>query len=244
MAKENPRWGYTRIRGAMRNLGHEVGRNTIKRILLDHGLEPAHERGGRTPWKTFLKAHWEGLAAADFFTVEVMTMGGLVRYFVFFVIRLKTRDVEVAGIDTQPHSDWMAQVARNLTDTEVGFLRGVTHLILDRDPLYDERFRGILADSGVKALRLPARSPNLNSHAERWVLSAKSECLRRIVPLGEAHLRRAVREYVEHYRHERNHQGLDIRLIMPDASQAGHSGAVLRRERLGGTLNYYYRAAA
>ena len=124
MANENPTWGYTRICGGMKSLGHVIARNTIKQILKDKGIEPAPERSGRTPWKTFLKAHWEGLAAADFFTVEVLTMGGLVRYFVFFVIRLKTRTVEIAGIVSQPHGDWMMQVARNLTEAKDGFLRG------------------------------------------------------------------------------------------------------------------------
>ena len=96
MATENPRLGYTRLRGVLHHLGHEIGRNTIKRILNDHGIEPAPERGRKTPWKTFLAAHWDAIAAADFFTVEVLTVGGLVRYFVFFVVRLETRRVEIA----------------------------------------------------------------------------------------------------------------------------------------------------
>jgi hypothetical protein len=91
MAKENPAWGYTRIRGGLKSLGHEVARNTIKAILKDHGIAPAPERGTNTPWKTFLAAHWDGLAAADSFTVEVLTLGGLVRYSVFFVMKLKMR---------------------------------------------------------------------------------------------------------------------------------------------------------
>lgn len=136
MANENPTWGYTRIRGGLKGLGHELARNTIKAILKEHGIEPAPERGTKTPWKTFLAAHWDGLAAADFFTVEVLTLGGLVRYFVFFVIKLKTRSVEIAGITSQPCEAWMKQVARNLTDLQDGFLRGVRYLILDRDPLY------------------------------------------------------------------------------------------------------------
>ena len=77
MAGENPTWGYTRIRGALANLGHHIARNTVKRILHDHGLAPAPERNQRTPWKTFLQTHWEGLAAADLFTVEVLTLAGL-----------------------------------------------------------------------------------------------------------------------------------------------------------------------
>jgi hypothetical protein len=102
MAKANPRWGYTRIRGAMENLGHELARNTIKRILKDAGIVPAPERGGRTPWKTFLKAHWEALAATDFFTVEVLTLRGLFRFHVLFVIELSSRRVEIAGITMNP----------------------------------------------------------------------------------------------------------------------------------------------
>ncbi len=115
MANENPTWGYTRIRGGLKSLGHEVARNTIKAILKDHGIAPAPERGTNTPWKTFLAAHWDGLAAADSFTVEVLTLGGLVRYVVFFVMKLKTRAVEIAGITCQPNEIWMTQLARNLT---------------------------------------------------------------------------------------------------------------------------------
>jgi transposase InsO family protein len=243
MANENPTWGYTRIRGGLKSLGHQVARNTIKAILKDHGIEPAPERGLKTPWKTFLAAHWDGLAAADFFTVEVLTMGGLVRYFVFFVMRLKTRTVEIAGITCQPNETWMTQVARKLTDAQDGFLRGVRSLILDRDPLYTTAFRRMLRDSGVKPLLLPARSPNLNAYAERFVLSAKSECLERIVPLGEKHLRAAVREFVDHYHEERPHQGLGNELIAPQAKVIG-TGTLKCRERLGGVLKFYYREAA
>ena len=97
-ATENPSWwGYTRLRGALRNLGHELGRNTIKRILADHGLAPAPKRGKTMPWKTFLKAHFGVIATTDFFTVEVLTFSGLVRYLVLFVIDLETRRVYIAG---------------------------------------------------------------------------------------------------------------------------------------------------
>ena len=102
MANENPTWGYTRIRGGLKHLGQKVARNTIKAILKDHGIEPAPERGTKMPWQTFLAAHWDGLAAADFFTVEVLTVAGLIRYVVLFVMKLKTRTVEIAGISSQP----------------------------------------------------------------------------------------------------------------------------------------------
>ena len=149
-ATENPTWDYTRIRGGLKRLSHDVARNTIKAILNDHGVAPAPERATKTPWKTFPAAHWNGLAAADFFTVEVLTLGGLIRYVVFFVMKLKTRAVEIAGITCQPDEAWMTQVAQNLTDAGDGFLRGVQYLILDRDPLYTAAFRRLLRGSGLK----------------------------------------------------------------------------------------------
>jgi transposase InsO family protein len=244
MATDNPGWGYTRIQGALFNLGHSIGRNTIKRILIDAGLEPAPERSKRPSWKTFLKAHWGAIAAMDFFTVEVLTATGVVRYFVLFVMDLKSRRVHVAGIVHHPYGAWMDQVARSLTAPCDGFLRSACYLIHDRDPLFTTRFREILASGGVSTLKLPARSPNLNAYAERFVRSARQECLRKLIPLGVTHLRRVVAEYVEHYHRERNHQGIHNRLI--DGLPAEHSdpGIVKCRERLGGTLRYYYREAA
>jgi len=241
MARENPRWGYTRIRGALYNLGHEIGRNTIKRILLDNGFDPMRKRG--MSWKTFLKAHWGAIAAIDFFSVEVITQSGLVRYFVLFVIDLKTRRIEIAGILSQPDGAWMNQIARNLTDAEAGFLNGSRYLIHDRDPLFTKSFRETLGSSGVETVKLPARSPNLNAYAERFVRSVKSECLAQIIPLGERHLRHAVKEYTEHYHIERNHQGIDNKLIDDQRCMTSMRGDIQRRERLGGILNYYRRAA-
>jgi len=101
MAQENPTLGYTRIRGGLQHLGPDIARNTIKAILQNHGIEPAPQRRTKTPWKTFLAAHWDSVAAVDFFTVEVLTWRGLVRYVVFFVMKLKTRTVEIAGVTSQ-----------------------------------------------------------------------------------------------------------------------------------------------
>jgi transposase InsO family protein len=241
MARDNPRWGYTRIRGALRNLGHEIGRNTIKRILLENGVQPAPFRRKGMSWETFLKSHWGAIAAADFFNVEVLTSVGLIRYFVLFVMDLKTRRVRIAGILPQPDGRWMRQVARNLTDASDGFLIGTRYLIHDRGPLFTNDFRMILRANGVKTIKLPAQSPDLNAYAERFVRSIKEECLSQIIPLGEKHLGRAVAEYTEHYHVERNHQGIGNRLI--DPQEAG-SREIHRRDRLGGLLNYYYRKAA
>jgi len=243
MALENPRWGYTRLRGALADVGSEIGRTTIKRILLEHGIDPAPIRGKSMSWATFIKAHLGAIAAADFFTVEAASWAGLIRYHVLFLIDIASRKVEVAGITRDPDGVWMDQIARNLLDAEDGFLVGKRYLLLDRDPLYTMEFRRALEGGGVEVMRLPARSPNLNAFAERFVLSIKSECLDRIVPLGERHLRRAVAEFVAHYHHERNHQGLENRLI-EGPPPANSNGRVVRRKRLGGLLSFYQRAAA
>ncbi len=242
MARDNPRWGYTRIRGALFNLGHEVGRNTIKRILLENGFDPVRRKG--MSWETFLKAHWGAIAATDFFSIEVITRSGLIRYFVLFVIDLKTRRVEIAGILPRPNGEWMSQIARNLTDCDEGFLSETRFLIHDRDPLFTRSFREILKYSGVDTVMLPARSPNLNAYAERFVRSIKSECMSQIIPLGERNLRRVVKEYTEHYHVERNHQGLENRLIEERHGVVDMNSAIERYERLGGVLNYYERRAA
>ena len=136
------------------------------------------------------------------------------RHIVFFVIDLSTRRVEIVGIAPIPDGLWMRQIARNLIDGFDGFLVGKRFLIHDRDPLYTKEFRELLEMGGVRSVRLPPRSPNLNAYAERFVLSIKSECLNRMVILGERHLRHVVDEYVEHYHLERNHQGLGNRLII------------------------------
>jgi transposase InsO family protein len=174
----------------------------------------------------------------------VITRSGLVRYFVLFVIDLKGRRVEIAGILPRPNGEWMSQMARNLTDCDEGFLNEARYLIHDRDRLFMQSFREILKSSGVETVKLPARSPNLNAYAERFVRSIKSECLAQIIPLGERHLRHAVKEYTEHYHVERNHQGLDNRLIEEPPGVVDMNSAVVRHERLGGVLNYYERRAA
>jgi len=241
MAVNSPGWGYTRIQGALHNLGYEVGRNTIKRVLVENGIDPVGRR--LMTWKTFLKAHWGAIAATDFFTVEVVTWRGLVRYWVLFVIDLKTRRVSIEGISRSPNGIWMSQVARNLVDCDDGFLNGSRYLMHDRDPLFTQAFASILKSADVNPVTLPSRSPNLNAYAERFVRSVKSECVGQVIPLSERHLRRVGGEYIEHYHLERNHQGLDNRLIEPSTANQARRGPIERRERLGGVLCYYQRAA-
>ena len=142
-----------------------------------------------------------------------------------------------------PNEAWMSQVARDLTDVETGFLNGTRYLIHDRDPLFTESFVRTRRDSGAVCVKLPPCSPSLNAYPERFVRSIKSECLGQIIPIGGRHLRRAVREYAEHYHHEQNHQGIGNEMIDPDEGIRLTGGPVECRERLGGILRYYRRAA-
>jgi hypothetical protein len=165
MAEENRDWGYRRIQGALSNLGHEIARSTIAAILERHGIEPAPERGRKTTWKEFLTRHWELIVAADFFTIEVWTRYGLQRFIVLFFIELSTRKVEIGGISRTANGLWMSQIARNLTYVGEGIVSGKGYLIHDRDPLFTTEFVKVLADVGVKTVKLPLRSPNLNAYA-------------------------------------------------------------------------------
>ncbi len=209
-----------------------------------NGIEPAPERGKRTRWSTFLRAHWKVFAASDFFSVEVWTPRGLITHYVLFVISLAERVVHVSGITTRPDEAWMLQVGRNMLDDADGVLRGKRYLIIDRDSKYSLRFREIAEEGGTAVIRLPPLSPNLNAFAERFVRSIKEECLGKMIFFGQGSLRRAITEYVAHYHEERNHQGLGNRRIRPSPVCAANEGVVRRRPRLGGMLSYYYRLAA
>jgi len=244
MARENREWGYRRIQGALANLGYVYARTTVANILKKNGLEPAPERSRRTTWKEFLRRHWDQIVATDFFTIEVWTSRGLKRFVILFFLELSTRRVEVAGIAATPNGLWMTQIARNLTDGLDGFISRKRYLIHDRDPLYTNEFLNMLGDVGVQSVKLPRRSPNLNAYAERFVRTIKESCLDRMIWFGEDALRRGVSEFIAHYHAERNHQGLDNRLIIPRSTRDAVIGPVRKRERLGGMLNYYFREAA
>jgi transposase InsO family protein len=244
MATDNPSWGYTRIQGALINLDIQVGRGTIHRILKDHLIEPAPSRGRRIAWSTFLRAHWRGLAASDFFTVEVWSLTSLRTFYVLFVIDLATRRVTLCGMTMNPNEAWMLQMSRNMLDGESGSLRDKRYLIVDRDMKYSASFRQTLEREGIGVIRLPPRSPNLNAYAERFVRSVKEECLSKIIPVGASMLRRSLREYAEHYHRERNHQGIGNRTITPLRTHGRPTGRIHRKARLGGILNFYHRCAA
>lgn len=244
-ARENPGWGYDRIVGALANLGHEVSDQTVGNILRRHNIAPAPERSRATTWKEFIRSHLDVLAGTDFFSVEVLTWRGLVTYYVVFFIEVGSRRVSLGGITRHPDSCWMEQVARNATMEDTGYLSGCRYLLHGRDQKFCREFRETLAAGGVTCTPIPARSPNLNAHSERWVRSIKEECLSKLILFGESSLRRAVSNFLEHYHQERNHQGKGNVLLFPvsAAPEPSSAGAIRCRQRLSGLLNYYSRAA-
>jgi putative transposase len=246
LARENSGWGYDRIVGALANLGQEISDQSVGNILRRHGIAPAPKRKQSTTWSDFIRSHRDVLAGTDFFTVEVLTWRGLVTYYVLFFIQLGNRRVSIGGIRDHPDAMAMEQMARNATLEELGCLHPCRYLLHDRDTKFCESFREVLKAGGVNPLRLPARSPNLNAFAERWVRSVKEECLSRLILFGESSLRRAVTAFVEHYHGERNHQGKENVLLFPAAEQrvGSRDGKVRCKERLGGLLKYYHREAA
>jgi transposase InsO family protein len=239
MATEKPSWGYTRIRGALKNLGHRVGRSTVARILTQQGIPPSRERP--MTWRRFPRAHWPVLFAADFFTTEVWTLRRLVTYYTVIVIELQSRRVHL--LCTAPHPDeaFFVQAMRHLTNAADGVLGMDDILICDRDRTWSLGVERLLEAAGVRVIQTEFRAPNCNAYAERFIRSIKEECLDRVIPLGERHLRWVLGEFVEHYQRERNHQGLGNELI--ECSQR-RRGPVRRRQRIGGRLSYYHRAAA
>jgi transposase InsO family protein len=239
LARENPYWGFGRIRNYMVYLGYSVGRSTVKRILEDHGICPEPERNKKGTWNDFIRSHMNVLAATDFFSVELLTSRGLVRCMVLFVIDIATRRVQIAGIKAEPDGQWMMQVARNLTQTDHGFLQGKRYLIHDRDPLFTKAFDQTLKAGGTKPLKIARQSPNLNAFAERFIQSVKQECLDRMILSSPKQLEYVLKEYLLYYHRERPHEGLGGRMI--DPLPQDKDGQIARFERLGGLLRSYRR---
>ena len=243
MAQENKGWGYDRIAGALANLGHHVSDQTVGNVLKRHGIAPAPRRSQSTAWKDFVTAHMAVLAGTDFFTVEVLTWRGLITYYVLFFLHLETRRVTLAGITRHPTEAWMAQIARNVATDPASAVCRCRYLLHDRDAKFCVAFEDVFASEGIRCLKLPPRSPNLNAFAERWVRSVREECLSKLILFGERSLHRAVTEFVAHFHSERNHQGKANALLFPAPAPLTTRRPIRCRERLGGLLRYYCRAA-
>jgi hypothetical protein len=246
MVEENPTWGYDRVAGALSNLGPDISDETVNNILKRNGVPPAPRRKPDIPWSAFIERHQHVIAACDFFTAEVLTPMGLMTYYVLFFITIGSREVHIAGVTQHPNESWMKRVARNVTMEEWGFLCSQRYLLFDRDSKFCASFRRMIRSVGIETIRLPHNSPNLNPYAERYVRSAREECLSQLVLFGEEGLRRALSEFVAHYHEERNHQGKDNVLLFPSAERPSSPGgdAIECKQRLGGMLKYYYREAA
>src|SRR5260370_20447679 len=165
MASENLDWGYDRVAGALANLGYEISDQTVGNVLRRHGLPPAPKRKRTTTWASFVRTHLALLAGTDFFTAEVLTLRGLVTYYVLFFIHLESRRVAIAGITVHPDEAWMKQIARNATMDDCGTLRDCRYLLHDRDTKFTRSFRAIIASGRVEPLALPSRRTHLTSYA-------------------------------------------------------------------------------
>jgi hypothetical protein len=241
LARENPRWGYARIHGELAKLGHTVGRSTIRTILQRHAVPPAPQRGqGSGTWRAFLARHHDQILACDFFTVETLFLRTL---HVLFFLELGTRRVHLAGCTAHPTAAWVTQQARNRAWTVQDSGAPPRFLIHDRDAKFPASLDTIFTAEGVEVVRTPFRTPTANAHAERWVRSARAECLDHLLIANEAHLRRVLAAYVAHYNEARPHQGLEQGCPIP-LMAAPPGGVVRRRDNLRGLLHEYYREAA
>jgi putative transposase len=240
LARENPRWGYQRIAGELSKLGVSVSPSTVRRLLARAGLGPAPRRSGPS-WREFLRAQGASVVACDFFTVETALLR---RYYVLFFIELQTRRVRLAGITANPDSRWVTQQARNLSLS--GALDDVKFLIRDRDSKFVAGFDEVFRTDSVKVIQTPFRSPQANGHAERFVRTARTECLDWLLVLGPRHLERVLRVYVDHYNTERPHRALERHppLATQPPTPPPPQATIQRRDRLGGLLHEYHLAAA
>ncbi len=242
MAK-TPGWGYTRILGELRKLGiMSVSRTTVRSILKEHGIEPAPDRV-EPVWDRFLKRHASTLWSCDFFTKKAITPTGLKQYTTLVFMHIESRRVIVTKSTRHPTNDWMCRVAESfpMMVNQLG-LQPPTILVRDNDVLYSREFNETLMREGVKPYPLPIKAPLMNAHIERWIKSLKAECLDHFIPVGGKHLDYLISEYVEHYHHERPHQGIGNKPIMPTAPLLDE-GEIHCDTRLGGLPRHYHRAA-
>lgn len=239
LAADNPTWGYMRIKGELRKLGFHVSAATVRRVLHHRRVPPAPRRGGMY-WGDFLRAHSGAVLACDFFTVDTVLLR---RLYIFFFIEISTRRVFFAGCTAHPDEAWVTQQARNLSWHLGDLHQRPEILIRDRDSKFTAMFDEVLRSEGVVAVRTPPRAPRANAYAERWVQSARRECLDRMLIFGERHLRLVMGEYIDHYNRARPHRGLGLDIPDPPRSSPA-AGPVVCHARLGGLINEYTRLAA
>jgi putative transposase len=243
LARENRRWGYQRISGELHGLGFAVSATTVRNLLRDAGLGPAAERAG-LGWREFLRAQAQSMIAVDFFTVET---AWLQRLYVLFFIEIGSRRVHLAGCTANPSGSWVTQQARQLAWTWAQRSSPPRFLIRDRDSKYTRDFDSVFRSEGIEIIRTPIRAPKANAIAERFVRTARSECLDWLLILNRRHLERVLCVFVRHYNGHRPHRSLNLAPPDPQPTLRPASSPrpnhVRRRERLGGLIHEYSLAA-
>jgi transposase InsO family protein len=241
LARENPTWGYHRIHGELCRLGYRIGASTVWVILHRVGVAPAPTRSA-VSWRQFLRAQAKGVLAVDFFTVDTVF---LKRLYVLFVIEVATRRVHVLGVTAHPVGEWVTQQARNLLMELADRVDRFRFLIRDRDTKFTAAFDAVFIAEGIEVLRTPVRAPRANAYAERWVGTVRRELLDRMLILGGRQLRSVLAEYADHYNVHRPHRSLGQVPPLGSGESAVLVPAerVVRRDRLGGLIHEYARAA-
>jgi putative transposase len=244
LARENPTWGYRRIHGELSGIGIGLAPASVWNILQRHGLDPSPDRTGPT-WSEFLRAQATTMLACDFFSVDTVLLR---RLYLLFFIELDTRRVYLAGVTAHPTGAWVVQQARNLPYELAQRARPVQFLIRDRDAKFTTGFDEVFASDGIRIIRTPIRAPRANAFAERFVGTARRECLDRMLIFGRRHLEVVVREYIEHYNSHRPHRSLGqlppqpngvARAVVKDADPS----RLKRTDRIGGLIHEYHLVA-
>jgi putative transposase len=239
LARENPRWGYLRIVGELKKLGVSVSKTSVATVLRRHGLPPAPRRHGPT-WSQFLSAQAKGIVATDFFHVDSVLLR---RYYVLFVIEVQSRVVHLLGVTANPNGPWVTQVARNFASDLEDVNKRFRFLIRDRDTKFTTNFDEVFASVGIDTIRTPVRSPRANAFAERFVRTAREDCLDHLLVVSRRHLESVLNEYVRHYNQARPHRGLQLAQPIPQDETPRTDAPIHRRDVLGGVIHEYRRAA-
>jgi putative transposase len=242
LATENPHWGYPRIQGELRGLGHRVSAATIRRILKHRRIPPAPDRGSDVSWRRFLRTQAHTMLAVDFLHVDCALT--LRRVYVFFAIEINTRFVHILGVTANPDGPWTTQAARNLVMDLGDRASDFTALIRDRAGQYTAAFDAVLTDAGITPIKIPPQCPQANAYAERFVGTVRAEVTDRMLIAGQRHLRLVLDEYVTHYNEHRPHRSLGLRPPRPDHPVVNiTTERIIRRPILGGLINQYQPAA-
>ncbi|MGI5134231.1 integrase core domain-containing protein [Streptomyces sp. CA-106110] len=240
LGAENPRWGFRRVHGELRRLGHKVSPATVRRVLRAAGLGPAPRRHpARHEWTAFLKAQAHGLLATNLFHIDTI---GLQRLYVLSVMEVRTRTVHMLGVTAHPTAVWATQQARQLLWQLGDRATDFTHLIRDRDAKFTAAFDAVFASEGITVAKTPPRSPNCNPHAERFIRSVRDECTNRLLIFDRGHAERVLHDYARHFNAHRPHQGRNQLTPLDDPDVIPLPAAhIARRRAVASLINEYRR---